>query len=247
LGGIVMDIGDVISDSLRYPSSDWIKVLILGVLFIISFLIIPLFLAIGYMFRVIKASLAGVEELPSFDEWGEMFVDGIRMFLVYLIYSLPAIIIGVLSIISLLSSIRSLTYITQISGNTITPEMVVSLFGGTALAGLVVAGIYALIIYPIIAVAIGNMAYYNGEFRAAFRFGELFSTISSIGWVDLIIWYIVMIIIGIAIGFIASILGIIPILGWIILIFIVYPYYYLFYARAIAWLYASAFGEEYTA
>ena len=186
-----MDIGDVISDSLRYPSSDWIKVLILGVLFIISFLIIPLFLAMGYMFRVIKASLAGVEELPTFDEWGEMFVDGIKLFLVYLIYSLPAIIIGVFSIISLWSSIRSLTYVTQMSGNTITPEMVVSLFGGTALVGLVIAGIYALIIYPIMAVAIGNMAYYNGELSAAFRFGEIFSTISSIGWVDLIIWYIV--------------------------------------------------------
>ncbi len=242
-----MDIGDVISDSLRYPSSDWIKVVILGVLFIISFFIIPLFLAMGYMFRVIKASLAGVEELPSFDEWGEMFIDGIKLFLVYLIYSLPAIIIGVFSIISLWSSIWSLTYVTQMSGNTITPEMIVSLFGGTALVGLVVAGIYALIIYPIMAVAIGNLAYYNGELSAAFRFGEIFSTISLIGWVDLIIWYIVMILIGIAIGFITSILGIIPILGWIIIIFIVYPYSYLFYARAIAWLYSSAFGEEYTA
>ena len=219
-----MDIGEVISDSLRYPSSDWIKVLILGVLFIISFLIIPLFLAMGYMFRVIKASLAGVEELPTFDEWGVMFVDGIKLFLVYLIYSLPAIIIGVFSIISLWSSIRSLTYVTQMSGNTITPDMVVSLFGGTAPAGLVIAGIYSLIIYPIMAVAIGNMAYYNGEISAAFRFGEIFSTITAIGWVDLIIWYILMMIIGIAIGIIASILGIIPIIGWIILIFIVYPY-----------------------
>ena len=242
-----MDIGDVISDSLRYPSSDWIKVGILGLLFIISFLIIPLFLAMGYMFRVIKASLVGVEELPSFDEWGEMFVDGIKLFLVCMIYSLPAIIIGVFSIISLWSSIWSLSYVTQMSGNTITPEMVVSLFGGTALVGFVVAGIYVLIIYPILAVAIGNMAYYNGELSAAFRFGEIFSIISLIGWVDLIIWYILMIIIGIALGFIASILSIIPLLGWIILIFIVYPYFYLFYARAIAWLYSSAFGEEYTA
>ena len=57
-----MDLGDVISDSLRYPTSNWFKVIILGVLFLISFLIIPIFLALGYMFRVIKASLVGVEE-----------------------------------------------------------------------------------------------------------------------------------------------------------------------------------------
>ncbi len=84
-----MDIGNVVSDSLRYPYSDLKKVVILGVLFLISFLIIPIFLAFGYMFRVIKSSLAGVEELPTFDEWGEMLVEGIKLTLVYLVYSLP--------------------------------------------------------------------------------------------------------------------------------------------------------------
>jgi hypothetical protein len=242
-----MDIGDVMSDSLRYPSSDWSKVVILGVLFLLSIFIIPIFLMLGYVLRVIKASLAGVDELPAFDELGEMLVDGIKLFIVYLIYSLPAIIIGIISFISLWSSLMSLTYVTQTSGNVLTPEMFLSIFGGSALIGLIIAGIYSLVIYPIMAVAIGNMAYYDGELAAAFRFGEILSTISRIGWVDLIIWYIVVAIVGIAIGFIGSIIAIIPILGWILLILVVYPYFYLFYARAIAWLYSSAFGEEYKA
>jgi len=241
----IVDIGDVISDSLRYPTSDWTKVVILGVLFLISIFIIPIFLALGYMFRVIKASLVGVEELPAFEEWGEMLVEGIKLFLVYIIYSLPAIIIGIISFISLWSSLMSLTHITQVNGTTVTPDMFFTLFGGTALIGLIIAGLYTLVIYPIMAVAIGNMAYYNGELGAALRFSEILSIISQIGWVDLIIWYIVVIMVGIAIGFIGSIIAIIPILGWIILIFIVYPYFYLFYARAIAWLYSSAFAEEY--
>ncbi|HEX7467911.1 MAG TPA: DUF4013 domain-containing protein [Methanobacterium sp.] len=240
-----MDIGDVISDSLRYPTSDWSKLVIVGVLFLISFLIIPLFLVSGYMFRVIKASLAGVEELPVFEEWVEMLLDGIKLFLVYIIYSLPALIIAIISFISLWSSLTSLTYITQANGNTVTPDMFFALFGGTALIGLIIAGLYTLVIYPIMAVAIGNMAYYNGEFSAAFRFNEILSIISQIGWVDLIIWYIVLLMVGIAIGFLVSIIAIIPILGWIFLIFIVYPYFYLFYARAVAWLYSSAFAEEY--
>ncbi len=240
-----MDIGDVISDSLRYPTSNWSKLVIVGVLFLISFLIIPLFLVLGYMFRVIKASLAGVEELPAFEEWVEMLVEGIKLFLVYIIYSLPAIIIAIISFISLWSSLKSLTYITQANGTTVTPDMFFALFGGSVLIGLIIAGLYSLVIYPIMAVAIGNMAYYNGEFSAAFRFNEILSIISQIGWVDLIIWYIVLIMVGIAIGFIVSIIAIIPILGWIFLIFIVYPYFYLFYARAVAWLYSSAFAEEY--
>lgn len=242
-----MDIGDVVSDSLKYPSSNWSKVVILGVLFLISILIIPIFLALGYMFRVIKATLAGVDELPAFDEWGEMLVDGIKLFLVYLIYTLPAIIIGIVSFISLWSSLTSLTYITQTRGGTVTPDMFFSILGGTALIGLIIAGLYTLVIYPILAVAIGNMAYYNGELGAAFRFGEILSTISEIGWVDLVIWYIVVIVVGIVIGFVGSIIGIIPIIGWIAIIVIVYPYFYLFYARAIAWLYLSAFEEEYVA
>jgi hypothetical protein len=242
-----MDIGDVVSDSLKYPSSDWTKVVILGVLLLISFLIIPLFLAIGYTFRVIKASLTGIEELPTFDEWGEMMIDGIKVFVVYLVYSLPAIIISVFSLISMWYSIVSLDHITQISGTTLTPEMVFSIFGGTALVGLIIAGIYILVIYPIMAVGIGNMAYYDGELGAAFRFSEIIEIISQIGWVDLIIWYVVVLIVGIVISFIGGIIGIIPILGWIILIFLVYPYIYLFYARTVAWLYSSAFDPEYTA
>ena len=240
-----MDIGDVISDSLRYPTSDWSKLVILGVLFLISFLIIPIFLVLGYMFRVIKASLAGVDELPAFDEWIEMLVEGLKLFLVYLIYSLPAIIIGIISFISLWSSLTSMTNITQANGTGVTPDMFLAIFGGTALIGLIIAGLYTLLIYPIMAVAIGNMAYYNGELSAAFRFNEIFTIISEIGWVDLIIWYIVIIMVGIAIGFIISVIAIIPILGWIFLILIVYPYFYLFYARAVAWLYSSAFAEEY--
>ena len=242
-----MDIGNVVSDSLRYPSTDFKKVVILGVLFLVSFLIIPIFLAFGYMFRVIKASLAGIEELPAFDEWGEMLVDGIKLILVYVTYTLPSIIIGIFSFISLWSSMWSMAYVTQVSGSAVTPDIIFSIFGGTALIGIVVAGIYSLLIYPVMAVAIGNMAYYNGEIGAAFRFSDILSTITEIGWVDLIIWYIVVLMVGIAIGIIGSIMGIIPIIGWIVLIFIVYPYLYLFYARSIAWLYSSAFEEEYKA
>ncbi len=42
-----MDIGEIYSDAIQYPSSDWKKVIILGLLTIISFLIVPIFLAMG--------------------------------------------------------------------------------------------------------------------------------------------------------------------------------------------------------
>jgi hypothetical protein len=245
LGGIFTDIGNVISDSLKYPTSNWFRVVVLGALFLFSIFIIPLFLALGYLFRVIKSSLAGGEKLPNFEAWNEMMVDGFKLFLVFLIYTLPALIIGIFSFISLGSAIRSLSYITNVNGTTLAPNMLFSVVGGTILVGLIIVGLYILVIYPIMAVAIGNMAYYNGEFQAAFRLDEILSLISQIGWVDLAVWYIVVSMVGIAIWFVGIIIAIIPILGWMAFIFFVYPYIYLFYARAIAWLYSSAFSEDY--
>ncbi|WP_371415166.1 hypothetical protein [Methanothermobacter sp. THM-2] len=46
-----MDIGEIVNDAIRYPSSDWKKVIILGVLMIASVVIIPIFLVMGYGFR----------------------------------------------------------------------------------------------------------------------------------------------------------------------------------------------------
>ena len=238
-----MDIGEIVSDSIRYPSSNWTKVIILGILFIISFLIIPVFLALGYIFKVLKASLAGLEELPEFDEWIDMLVDGIKVFVVYIVYFLPAILIMIFSVISIWYSIMSFAAM-QTVGTMMSPELLFGMFGGTALAGIIISMIYMLVITPIMAIAIANMAYNDGEINAAFRFSEIFELISQIGWVDLIIWYIVLILIGVVIGVLTGILGIIPVIGWIISILVIYPYINIFYARSVAWLYASAFENS---
>ncbi|MEN6573026.1 DUF4013 domain-containing protein, partial [Methanobacterium aggregans] len=89
-----MNISDIISDSIKYPSSNWGKVLILGVICIASILIVPIFLVYGYVFRIIKATLAGMDELPEFDEIGEMFVDGLKILVVGIVYAIPVWIIA---------------------------------------------------------------------------------------------------------------------------------------------------------
>lgn len=233
-----MDIGEVVSDSFRYPSSDWKKVVVLGILFLLSFLIIPAFLVLGYVFRVLKASLAGLNELPEFEEWGEMFVDGIKVFVVYLIYFLPAIVIMAVSVMSIWSSMMSI--MAMQTANTV-PTTMMGLMGGSALAGMLISMIYMLVITPITVVAVANMAFNESNLHAAFDFSNILDLISQIGWVDLIIWYVVMIAIGIALSVVISILTAIPVIGGIILLLLINPYIYMFYARSAAWLYASAF------
>ena len=74
-----MEIGEIVSDSVKYPTSDWTKIIILAVI-----LIIPIvnFIGIGYVIRIIKGTLASLDDLPDFDEVGELFIDGLKVFVV---------------------------------------------------------------------------------------------------------------------------------------------------------------------
>ncbi len=230
-----MDIGEIISDSISYPSQDWKKVLILGILTIISILVIPVFLVMGYFFRILKSSIAGFDELPDFDEWGEMFIDGIKIFVVQFVYLLiPLIVI----FIGIWASIASIS-VTD-TGTMTNPLLFMGLMGGTAIIGIILAIIFELIG----SIAVANMALNNSEFGAAFRFSEILEKISMIGWGKYIVWYIVMIIISIIGGFIASILNVIPFIGMIIALLVVYPYLTMFSARSLALLFGSSVEME---
>lgn len=230
-----MDIGYLTSDAAKYPLNDWKKVIILGLLFLIGFLIVPAFLAIGYLFRVLKWSIAGVNELPDFDDWGNTFIDGVKVFVVQLAYFIvPFILIfaGVWTSISSLANFQS-------AGDSTIFTVVFSLMGILVMVGLMIAIISGVFF----TIALANMAYYDGELGAAFRFREMLNMIAAIGWVDLIIWYVMMIIVGMGMAFVAGILILLPILGWLVIIVILYPYLYLLYARALGLLFVSGFEK----
>ena len=231
-----MDIGEIISDAIKYPASDWKKLIILGVFYLLGFLIIPTFFAIGYVFRALKATIAGFDELPEFDEWGGMFVDGLKVFVVGLVYMIiPLIIIGVgvfTSLEKLLSSPGAFTPY----GNVIVTDLTLLQAG----LGIIIIGIIVAIIFgPLLFIAIAHMAYNDSEFRAAFRFREILDVISEIGWGKYILWYLAVIIVYSVIHFIGSlILGSIPVLGQILVPLLVTPYVTLFLSRAIGLRYA---------
>ena len=224
-----MDIGEIISDSIKYPSSNWGKVLILGVIMIASILIVPVFLLIGYLFRIIKATLAGLDELPEFDEIGEMFVDGLKVFVVGIVYSIPVIIISII-IGALLGSTNSASL-------SLNPYMIWAVVLGYAVY-IIVAAIIGLIEV----IAIANMAYYDGDLGAAFRFGEVLDHIARIGWGKYIVTYIVIAIVAF-IGFLIGMLTLFILIGIILLPLVIAPYVYMFGARAIALLFIDAVAE----
>jgi hypothetical protein len=213
-----MDIGEIVSDSIKYPTSNWGKVLILGVIMIASFLIVPVFLLIGYLFRIIKATLAGLDELPEFDEVGEMFIDGLKVFVVGIVYSIPVIIISLITL-------------------SLNPAMI----WGLVLVYIVYI-IVAVIVGLIEVIAIANMAYYDGELGAAFSFSEILDRIAKIGWGKYIITYIVIAIVAF-IGFLIGLLTLFILVGFILLPLVIAPFIYMFGARAIALLFTESIDE----
>jgi hypothetical protein len=188
----IVNIREIIGDAIKYPASNWRKLITLGVIFLLIntlpllggflsapplilmvvsliLMLIPLFFVIGYTFRVLRTTIAGSDELPEFDRLGEMFIDGLKVSIVFIIYMIiPGLIMDIGPFIA-----RANPTISSITG----------------LVGIIVAIIFLL---PL-TIAIAHMAA-NGQFRAAFRIREVLDAISRIGWGKYIIWYIVVVI-----------------------------------------------------
>ena len=260
-----MDIGELIQDALRYPFSDWKKILILGILILISNIataitFIGTFLGLknvavkilifvigyiifgilinGYKFKIIKTSLDGVGELPKFNNWFEIFKNGIKVYIVVIVYSLPAILIIIFAGLSLLPTLVSLGS----NPSSININTILSLL--TAAILVCIALLYVLIILPINYMAIAHMANNHNKLRAAFRFHEIIDKIGDIGWGNLLLWYIltgtiylIITVLGTMITGIFSILN--PIIGIVLSSLIITPYLDMYLNRSIALSYMS--------
>ena len=231
-----MDVGQISSDAIKYPLADFKKILILGIVLILSFLIIPGFLYLGYLFRVLKTTLGGSDELPEFGEWREMFLDGFRVFVVLLVYTIVPI---TLILIGLWTSLISIISTPNIGANEL-PSISLGVISSISILG----GILAIIISFLIPIILTNMADY-GELKYAFNFNKLIQKISEIGWVDYFIWYIVMLIIWYVTATIAFLLIFPLIIGILLVPLVLYPYITLFFARSTALVYVYGGIEDY--
>lgn len=237
-----MDMGKIIGDAFKYPVSNWKRLLILGVLVLISqfsmeivmgygrvsglfyFLLIPALIAsiltLGYQLRTIRTSIMGENELPEFNKWTKLFLDGLRLFITSLVYGIIPTIVLVVGFIMLLVGSSGIGVI------------------------ILLLGALLLIIVGIISVmAISNMAYYD-EIGAAFRFGEIRERIESIGWLRYILMLILLGIFYIIIAVVAALLAVIPFAGLVLASLIIYPFMYLFMYRAYGLIFRETLERE---
>ncbi|MFU1781582.1 DUF4013 domain-containing protein [Haloarcula japonica] len=165
----------MLEDALRYPWTGEQKVetiLIGGVLSLLGVFFIPALFMYGYLVRVIRAVSAGDDEVPPvFDDWGDLFIEGVVAFLISLVYSLvPLVVIG-LAIASF-----------------VLPASVVTTTGGEPAPGLSIIGIlFALVVVTVTVVGSLGAVYLLPAAVAAYavtgRVGAAFSpgTLRAIG------------------------------------------------------------------
>lgn len=83
---------------LRFPFDDkaWVnKALVGGVLCVVGIIVWPLALPLGgYCLRIMRHTAKGEPpSLPEWDDWGQLFLDGLKFILVVLVYMLPVLLL----------------------------------------------------------------------------------------------------------------------------------------------------------
>ena len=181
---MILVILDIYKDSIEYSAKDLKTLLVLGVIYFLSFLFLPMFLLYGYSYRVTKISVEGMingnDPLPGFDDIIDMFVDGIKVILVYLVYMLiPFIIFMIFAFIS-----------DAVGG-----------YGASVLMafGAIITDATILFAYLMSMFGVANMAHYDGALKKAFDYKEIIEIIKSVGVVRSLGAYLGLIVISFAI------------------------------------------------
>jgi len=215
----------LIEEAVTYPmeSDDWLKtVLIGGAMLLFSFLLIPAFIAYGYMIRAIQASLDGEPEPPAFGDWGGLIVDGLKAFVIGIAYLLIPIIVFAVTVGGAVAGMATGGQTGAAAG------------AGTLILGMLVFLVLSLVFGYFAAVGLVNFAR-EEQFGAAFDFG----VIKSVGLNgDFAVPWLISVGVFLGVSVITGVLNVIPGLGAIVSVFLN------FYALIVAAnLWAGGFNE----
>lgn len=148
-------------EAVNYPRESeeaWKTVAIGSVLTLVSFLIIPGVLVVGFYQRVLRATLTD-ESVPVFDDWGDLFVEGLKAAVVVIIYSIvPALVVGVSA--------------ASIAGAVLSDGIVSGALTLGAIFGVLLGVLLWLVLWYVVPAGLANLAR-TERIGSAFAFGEL--------------------------------------------------------------------------
>ncbi|PKL65503.1 MAG: hypothetical protein CVV32_03320 [Methanomicrobiales archaeon HGW-Methanomicrobiales-3] len=156
------------------------------------------FILSGYIVRIYR----GIQPAPDFEDWGTLFIDGLKLNILSLIWILP-ILIFVLGVVGLAVFLMG------------TPESGSMALVAVLLAVIAIAMVFFIVIALFIPMALIRFAR-TGSIREGLRFSEISSHIARIGWGQYIIALIVLLVVMLIYGIVVTILSLIPFIGWVL-------------------------------
>ena len=194
----------------------WGQIAVLaGLGFILSFFIA------GYTVRIYR----GTKPAPDFTGWTDLFVNGVKLAIVWFLWFLPIIIV--------LAAICVIAFLSYLSTSaTAMPNIPLLLF-----ALLLLFGVFVLFVIVIFFGILGAVRFARtGSIREGIRFSAILATIRTMGWLSYIILLIGYVIATVIYSVITGILSFIPFIGWV-LVLIANPFFMIFAARYFALVY----------
>ncbi|PKL58692.1 MAG: hypothetical protein CVV34_01280 [Methanomicrobiales archaeon HGW-Methanomicrobiales-5] len=216
-----MDYGSMVGESFEYAKEAVVGKWNKWVMLIIATILLGLPL-MGYSLKILR----GEKPAPEVEDWGTLFIDGIKYLIISLIYAIPAFIV--------LFFVVGVSILGSMSGDPATAMAAI----GSMMIGLLVFFVVILIIGIFELIGIVRFAR-TGSMGEAFNFSAILATIGKIGWVPYIIALVVLGVVGVIFAIIVTILMMIPILGFIIYLCLIAPWT-LFVTRYICQLYDNA-------
>jgi hypothetical protein len=215
-----MDYGSMVGDSFEYAKEAVVGKWNKWVMLIIATILLGLPL-MGYVMKVLR----GEKPAPEVEDWGTLFIDGIKYLIVGIIYMIPVyVVLAILMVVGF--------------GAAMTGDETAAMAGiGVMLVGLLVVFVLAIIIALFAMIGIVRFAR-TGSIGEAFNFSAILATIGKIGWIPYIIAIIVLGVCGVIFGIVVGILMMIPILGMLIYLCMISPWA-IFVARYVCQLYDS--------
>ena len=227
-----MDLAENLSSSFEYARKLFTDIGRLIILIVLDLIPFVNWIVVGYAARVLKESPAS-DAPPKLEEYGQLFVDGAKIFFASLVYMLiPLILIaaGVGSFVAAMLAAGGPDFVLR----GFTPGAMF-LFGGTGLVLVLVGVVVAFFMLIILAAGVAHMIK-SGKFGKAFAFGEILGVLGKIGWGRYLVWVILVAIIAAIVG---AVVGAIPYVGWLISA-IIGPALIVFFFRSLGILYSEA-------
>lgn len=161
---------------IKYPNAN-INLKIASILIPSIITLIPIFLFLGYEYKILKISTHGIingsDKVPEFNNLKEMLINGAKVFFVKFIYfAIPTSIL----------IITNIYYLNHISGGII------------GIIGTIIALILGIIFYFVSFLSIANMAAHD-DFNKAFDYKEIKEVFEKIGTIRYVLFYIGLLII----------------------------------------------------